>query len=284
MANTKKGNGKSQVVKNKTVSQPISKAVVSKSGNPKNKTTSNGVIISNTEHIYYNAFRLASEGAGTSKRGWYIGPGRTGTFSGGRTFGLFWATSIAQNYAMYRFKKAILHFRPRVPTTFEGTHTLGVLYDDEDYQNWLASSSVGLISQAGTSVTGPFWECMSLTIDVKRMHTRVPWFLYDPQVDAITNNARATQAYGAYFAWETVNTAITQDTYLGDWFLEYEIEFIHPTPAAFSFVPPTPTALLAPFPDPDNPDQHDFPLPPMRPKPSPPAPKPPQNEAEELEY
>lgn len=284
MANkTKASSGKGGKVKKgmgKKVQAPVAQDSQFRSGVPRMRGTSNGLIVSNTERFYSDAFYLAN-GPANSKSGWPIGPGPTGTFGGGKTTGLFWASSVGQNYQYYRFLKAIFHFRPRVPTSFEGTQTLGILYDHEDFINWSTSSTYGLVSQAGTSVTGQFWDCMQLVVDVKRVHTRVPWFLFDP-VSGTADHARSAQAHGAYFAWETSIPSIAKDTYIGDWFLEYEIEFIHPTPATYNVVPPQLVARMGPVPD-YPPYWRQDPLPKFPQPPAPPKPEA-ENEAEELEY
>jgi len=243
---------------------------------PKMISTPNGVVLQNMEPLYQGAYQLKTAAASRTKWAWFIGPGRVGTFAGGVQAGLSWATNVGLNYQYYRFRKAVLHFRPRVPTTFGGYQTLAVLYDSEDYSNWISSASYGLLSQAGTSVTGPFWNELSLPLDVKRIHARVPWFVLDSSVAVDTEQPRANQAVGAFFAWETSPFAPDSDTYLGDWFLEYELEFVHPTPRDFQGTPGvTSRGVTGPVYPPGRTDPLP-PLPPPRPSPT--------NEAEELEY
>jgi hypothetical protein len=283
MANSKR-KGMMETVKEKNkqkASVPVAYSGKGKANPmPKVRSTKTGVLLCNTEPIYFGAYQLAASGSARAKRGWFIGPGKTATFSGGITTGLFWASNIGQNYQMYRFKKAVLHFRPRVPTSFGGLHSLGVLYDSEDYNVWLGSASYNLVNQAGTSVSGPFWESLSLSVDVSRIHARVPWFLFDAQVDASTEIPRGNQAVGAFFCWETSPDTVNSDTYLGDWYLEYEVEFAHPTPAGFQ--PVSGFAARTEL-GPTYPPGREDPLPSL-PPPRPPTKPEPQNEAEELEY
>jgi hypothetical protein len=278
MANTKKTDKKKgkQTKVIRKVSAPVVTSYTYNGKPPVVKTTGSAATIKHHEPIYQNLFVLAANP--NRFYGWPMAPGYVDNGST-LTRGLQWATNVGVNYQLFRYKKAILHYAPRSSTAFNGRITCGFFYDYADYSHWVTAALPGFLSQTFPNHSGPVWESFSMPLDIARVHSRVPWYTITDSNVVGTDTGKNNQSTPAYFAVELVTSA-TADTYLGDMFLEYEIEFAHPTPALLQ-QPNLVVRGVTKLDEPTLPSDGNLPNLPF-PKPTP-SPKPP-NEAEELEY
>lgn len=184
---------------------------------PKIASTSNGVMVSNSELVY--------TGSGTAAT-----LAKTRTSITPRSFA--WAAGIAQNYTYYRFKK--LHFRyiSTSPTSSSGFFDMAITADPEDGITWATGAGYNSLDQFQHFTSAPIWGSgttsgsakggVLLQVDCARLHARVPWYRVD--ASGVTNAELAQNEAGALL---TAALPGVTGAY-GRVFVDYEIQFIDP--------------------------------------------------------
>lgn len=196
---------------------------------PITRTSANGAIFSNQEKIYTLS--------GTSASG-IVTAGTIGLNPANAQF--YWASRVVANYALYRYRRLRVCYSSACPTSTPGEFVMGGFYDINDALAWAAvGNPQGNLSYNEGSTVGPYWGstmsrdpkgCLTSNImfeaDVERLHARTPWFRVAPGVtsaDATPYN----QAVAITLALATLYAGAANQ-YVGDIWVDYEIECIHP--------------------------------------------------------
>lgn len=134
-----------------------------------------------------------------------------------------WLSAIATRFEMYKFRKLKFGFKASCPTTTPGFVVMGFDFDYSDYTTDTPSKSTMLTWKYSTK-SAP-WDSMMLdvSLDANRSTykycdvSRAGGTTYDPRLDNLGALFVMAQATGA------------SSVYIGELFVEYEIELIQPS-------------------------------------------------------
>jgi len=137
---------------------------------------------------------------------------------------LFWGKNIAQNYAMYRFKRVCLEYKPVVGTAQNGYVALGFFTDPEDGVTFNSgSSTISQLAQCRRFVQGPIWSPMQIDLDSTDFNN--DWYFYQ---NSPSNAADSRLANAGSLGTVTVtNSSLTTGT-AGIVYVTYELELKDP--------------------------------------------------------
>lgn len=195
---------------------------------PRVRSVGGSLIVTNKElHATYTS----EAGANTiTRKG--INPVDSGVFP--------WLSAIADRYTYYRWRKLRILYTSLCPTTQAGDITLGVFYDREDLDQWFSGSDqIRDLTQTVGSSQGPVWgstiTChpngthtseIEVVPDVARAHIRTPWHIVG---GSLTSTSLDNQAVSVFLGTVTSPNAVAAGVNCGRVWIDYEIEFMHPT-------------------------------------------------------
>jgi len=201
------------------------RSVITRNNTPKvANTTAGGVRVRNTERLGTINCTVAGN---VTRQGFPFNPASPSLFP--------WLSNIAKNYSMYRVHKLEWSYAPIVPTTVTGEAALGVVYDVEDADNFIAGGTIEGLSQLGEYAAGPPYAGGSMTsaesqrgtyfglkADTALAHRRSPWFIVNPgsTTDADRNLSTLAVLLSACYSSSAGGNGVLYAT--------YDIEFIKP--------------------------------------------------------
>lgn len=187
------------------VRAPVNIGTTVQGHQPITKATTNGIIVTGRDFCQYVA--------ASNVPSWQLGaaiPLNPAYFNGG-VMG-----NLARAYAKFNFRKLVVHFVTRTPTSSNSeilltqVDDIQVINPDGYNSNFLARA----MSRHG-SVLGPLWANHSMTLDVNKRQ----WCFVDCMQDADIND----NTYGEIQAY--VSGLITKSDFVGYLILDYTIEF-----------------------------------------------------------
>nr|UJQ92765.1 MAG: hypothetical protein [Narnaviridae sp.] len=171
-----------------------------------------------------------------------------------------WLSAIADRYNYYRWRKLRILYTSLAPTTLPGDFTVGVFYDREDLDEWFTGSDqIRDLTQTVGSSQGPVWgstiTChpdgshtaeIEVIVDVDRAHMRTKWLIVG---GSLSSTSLDNQAVGVFLGTVSSPNATSASYSIGRVWIDYEIEFMHPTAKTANNAGLLPALADAPDPD-----------------------------------